>query len=204
MRSGAKWCARRIYASSEQGKFKKGTIMDTATNHPQQAAGASRRVAEYVSALDYQKLPASAVHAFKRALLDYLTCAIAGSRMAPTRIVYDYLSSWDRSQEATVMGTTTRLSCPNAAFVNGTSTHGLDFDDGLTRGSVHPAGAVFPAILAIAERDRCSAKDVIAAGVAAYDVTARIAATMHPSSSKRGFHNTPTAGVIGAAAGVSR
>ena len=178
--------------------------MDTATNNPQQAAGASRRVAEYVSALDYEKLPANAVHAFKRALLDYLTCAIAGSRMEPTRIVFDYMSSWDQSREATVMGMKTRLSCPNAAFVNGTGTHGLDFDDGLTRGSVHPSGAVFPAILAIAERDRSSAKDVIASGVAAYDVTARIAATMHPSSSQRGFHNTPTAGVIGAAAGVAR
>ena len=178
--------------------------MDTATNDPQQAAGASKRVAEYVSALRYDQLPAHAVHAFKRALLDYLTCAIAGSRMEPTKIVYDYVSSWDQSKEAVVMGTKTRLSCPNAAFVNGTSTHGLDFDDGFTRGSVHPSGAVFPAILAIAERDSASAKDVIAAGVAAYDVTARIAATMHPSSAKRGFHNTPTAGVLGAAAGVSR
>jgi 2-methylcitrate dehydratase PrpD len=178
--------------------------MDTASNNPQQAAGASKRVAEYASALTYEKLPANAVHAFKRALLDYLTCAIAGSKMDPTQIVFDYVSSWDQSREAAVMGTQTRLSCPNAAFVNGTSTHGLDFDDGFTRGSVHPSGAVFPALLAIAERDGSSAKDVIAAGVAAYDVTARIAATMHPSSAKRGFHNTPTAGVLGAAAGVSR
>ncbi len=178
--------------------------MDTASNNPRQAAGASKKIAGYVSALSYEALPASTVHAFKRALLDYLTCAIAGSRMAPTKIVFDYVSSWDQSQEAAVMGTASRLSCPNAAFVNGTSTHGLDFDDGYTRGSVHPSGAVFPAIMAIAEKYRCSARDVIVAGVAAYDVTTRIAATMHPSSARRGFHNTPTAGVIGAAAGVSR
>lgn len=178
--------------------------MDTAINNPREATGASKRVAEFVSALGYDQLPANSVHAFKRALLDYLTCAIAGSRMAPTRIVFDYVSSWDQAREAAVMGTQTRLSCPNAAFVNGTSTHGLDFDDGFTRGSVHPAGAVFPAILAIAEKQRSRAKEVIAASVAAYDVTLRIAATMHPSSAKRGFHNTPTAGVIGAATGVSR
>jgi 2-methylcitrate dehydratase PrpD len=178
--------------------------MDTASNDPRQAAGASRRVAEYVAALSYDQLPPHAIHAFKRALLDYLTCAIAGSRMAPTRIVFDYVSSWDQAREAVVMGTQTRLSCPNAAFVNGTSTHGLDFDDGFTRGSVHPSGAVFPAILAIAEKNGSTAHEVIAAGVAGYDVTARIAATMHPSSARRGFHNTPTAGVLGAAAGVSR
>jgi len=178
--------------------------MDTANNDPQLAAGASRRVAEYASSLRCENLPAQAVHAFKRALLDYLACAIAGSRMEPTKIVYDYVSSWDQSREATVLGGQARLSCPNAAFVNGTSTHGLDFDDGYTRGSVHPAGAVFPAILAIAERDRLPVEEVIAAGVAAYDVTLRIAATMHPSSARRGFHNTAVAGVIGAAAGVSR
>jgi len=176
--------------------------MDTVTN--ELATGASRRIAEYASGLSYDNLPANAVHAFKRALLDYLTCAIAGSRMEPTRIVFDYVSSWDQSREAAVLGTKSRLSCPNAAFVNGTSTHGLDFDDGFTRGSVHPAGAVFPAILAIAEKHGSSAKDLIAAGVAAYDVTTRIAAAMHPAPAKRGYHNTPTAGVFGAAVGVSR
>lgn len=178
--------------------------MDSATNSPQLAAGASKRVAEYVSAIDSSKLPADTVHAFKRALLDYLTCAIAGSRMEPAKIVFDYVSSWDQSREAAVLGTASRLSCPNAAFVNGTACHGLDFDDGYTMGSVHPAGAVFPALLAIAEKNKCSPSDVIAAGVAAYDVTTRIASTMHPSSARRGFHNTPVAGVIGAAAGVSR
>ena len=178
--------------------------MDTASNNPQQATGASRRVAEYVASLDAATLPADTVHAFKRALLDYLTCAIAGSRMEPTRIVLDYVSSWDQSKEAAVLGTAARLSCPNAAFVNGTACHGLDFDDGFTLGSVHPSGAVFPAIMAIAERDQCPVSDVIAAGAAAYDVTTRVAATMHPSSARRGFHNTPVAGVIGAAAGVAR
>jgi 2-methylcitrate dehydratase PrpD len=176
--------------------------MDTAMT--EQTAGASRRMAEYAAGLTYDRLPADAVHAFKRALLDYLTCAIAGSRMGPTQIVFDYVSSWDQSREAAVLGTNARLSCPNAAFVNGTSTHGLDFDDGFTKGSVHPAGAVFPAILAIAEKQGSSARDVIAAGVAAYDVTARIAASMHPAPAKRGYHNTPVAGVLGAAAGVSR
>src|SRR5678809_206565 len=104
--------------------------MDTAANNPEIATGASRRIAEYVSGLSYDQLPADTVHAFKRALLDYLTCAIAGSRMEPTRIVFDYVSSWDKSGEAAVLGTKSRLACPNAAFVNGTSTHGLDFDDG--------------------------------------------------------------------------
>ncbi len=164
----------------------------------------SRALAEYVAGIQFQRLPEAAVHAFRRALLDYVTCAVSGSRMEPTLQVLDYLRSWDRSSEACVVASQARLACPNAAFVNGTSTHGLDFDDGYTQGSVHPAGAIFPALLAMAERLGAKIEEVIAAGVAAYDVTLRIAASVHPHSARRGFHNTPTAGVFGAAAGVSR
>lgn len=171
---------------------------------PEKATGVSKALAEYVSGLHYEHLPAQAVHAFRRALLDYVTCAVSGSRMEPTRLVLDYLRSWDRSGEACVVGHEARLACPNAAFVNGTSAHGLDFDDGYTEGSVHPGGAVFPALLAMAERVGASSDDVIVAGVAAYDVTMRIAACIHPHSARRGFHNTPTAGVFGAAAAVAR
>ncbi len=171
---------------------------------PEVAKGASRKLAAYVAAIDSRKLPAAVAQSFRRALLDYLTCAIAGSKVESTRIVLDYLQSWDKSTEAGVVGSSARLSAQNAAFVNGTATHGLDLDDGMTRGSVHPAGTAFPALLAMAEKLGSSAEDLIAAGVAAYDVTLRIASTVHPHSTRRGFHNTPTSGVFGAAAGASR
>lgn len=171
---------------------------------PEIARDATRRIAQYVATIDTRTLPERAIHAFRRALLDYLTCAVAGSRMESTRIVLDYLQSWDLAKEACVVGTPLRLAAQNAAFVNGAATHGLDFDDGMTRGSVHPAGSIFPALLAMAEKLGSSAEDLIAAGVAAYDVTLRIASTVHPHSSRRGFHNTPTAGVFGATAGVAR
>ena len=179
--------------------------MDTIDPSARQVGtGASRRMAEYVAGLGFGGIPSSAVHAFKRALLDYLTCVVAGSRQDEPRLLLEYFMEWDKSGEAAVVGSKARLACPNAAFVNGTATHSLDFDDGLTRGSVHPAGFVFPALFAIAEKTGASAQELIAAGVAAYDVALRIASAMHPTSQVRGFHNTPVAGVFGAAVGVSR
>jgi len=171
---------------------------------PEEARDASRKLARYAAELDARKLPDAAVHAFRRALLDYLTCAVAGSGTDAARMVLDYLQSWDQSTEASVIGTPHKLSAQNAAFVNGTATHGLDFDDGMTRGSVHPGGSVFSALLAMAEKLGSSAEDLIAAGVAGYDVTLRIASSVHPHTSRRGFHNTPTAGVFGAAAAAAR
>lgn len=172
---------------------------------PSIAAGdrATRRLAEHVAALRYEALPPSAVHAFKRALLDFVTCAMSGSAMPVSRVLLSYYEENDSTRTATIIGSGTRLSAPNAALVNGANTHGLDFDDGHTQGSAHPAGAIFPAVLAAAEQHGADARSIIVAAVVGYDVMLRIAAAMHPATARRGFHNTALSGVFGAAAAAS-
>ena len=167
------------------------------------AVGASARLAAHVAQARYEDLPSEVVHAFKRALLDHVTCALAGSSMPVSRALLSYYQESDASRAATVIGAEARLSAPNAALVNGANTHGLDFDDGSTHGSAHPSGAIFPAVLAAAEQHGADAKAVILAAALGYDVMVRIAAAMHPVTAKRGFHNTPLAGVFGAAAAVA-
>jgi 2-methylcitrate dehydratase PrpD len=166
-------------------------------------AGASAKLAAHVAGTRYEDLPPATVHAFKRALLDHVTCALAGSAMPVSRALLSYYQETDASRTATVIGSEARLSPPNAALVNGANTHGLDFDDGTTQGSAHPSGAVFPAVLAAAEQHGSSPHEVIVATVMGYDVMVRIAAAMHPVTAKRGFHNTALAGVFGAAAGAA-
>ncbi|GAA4332482.1 MmgE/PrpD family protein [Pigmentiphaga soli] len=165
--------------------------------------GASRRLAAFVAGLRFDDLPAGTVHAAKRALLDYVSCAVAGSAMPVSRALADYFEQEDASRHASVIGSGLRLSAPNAALLNGANTHGLDFDDGHTQGSAHPAGAVFPAVLAAAQRHGAAPREILAAAAAGYDVMLRIAATVHPSSARRGYHNTAIAGVFGAAAGAA-
>jgi 2-methylcitrate dehydratase PrpD len=102
------------------------------------------------------------------------------------------------------IGTAVKLSPTDAALVNGAAAHGLDFDDGQTRGSVHPGGTVFSAALAAAERRGSSMAEFVDAVVLGYDVLLRIASAMHPHSARLGWHNTPVAGVFGAAAVAAR
>ena len=167
------------------------------------ARGASARLAAHVAQVRYEQLSTTAVHAFKRALLDHVACAVAGSALPVSRSLLGYFEETDAARAATVIGTGARLSAPNAAFVNGANTHGLDFDDGHTQGSAHPAGVIFPAALAAAEQHAASPRDVILAVVLGYDVMLRLAAAMHPVTARKGFHNTPLAGVFGAAAAVA-
>lgn len=167
------------------------------------AAGASARIAAHVANARYENLPPDVVHAFKRALLDHVTCAVAGAAMPVSRTLLSYYQETDATRVATVIGPGAKLSAPNAALVNGANTHGLDFDDGTTHGSAHPSGAIFPAVLAAAEQHGSAPREIILAAVMGYDVMIRIAAAMHPFTARHGFHNTPLAGVFGAAAGVA-
>lgn len=167
------------------------------------AAGASARIAAHVAGTRYESLRPEAVHAFKRALLDHVACAVAGASMPVSRALLSYFQETDASRAATAIGAGAKLSAQNAALVNGANTHGLDFDDGTTHGSAHPSGAVFPAVLAAAEQHGAAPRDVILAAVLGYDVMIRIAAAMHPATARKGFHNTPLAGVFGAAAAVA-
>ncbi len=168
------------------------------------AVGASAKIAAHVANTCYEDLRPEVVHAFKRALLDHVTCALAGSSMPVSRALLSYFRETDASRVATVIGAGAKLSAQNAALVNGANTHGLDFDDGTTHGSAHPSGAIFPAVLAAAEQHGASPREIILAAVLGYDVMIRIAAAMHPHTARQGFHNTPLAGVFGAAAGVAR
>ena len=114
------------------------------------SAGATHRLAEHVARTRYEQLGPHVIHAFKRALQDHLTCAIAGTAMPVSKALLQYFQESDATRTATVVGSGARLSAQNAALVNGANTHGLDFDDGHTNGSAHPSGVIFPAVLASA------------------------------------------------------
>jgi 2-methylcitrate dehydratase PrpD len=175
--------------------------MDTVTDDL--GAGASRKLAHHIAGMTFAQLPTDTVHAFKRTLLDFLTCAIAGAAMPVSKALLGYFEENDATRISTVIGHGAKLSPPNAALVTGANTHGLDFDDGHTHGSAHPAGVIFPAVMAVAQQRASSAQEIVAAVVCGYDVMCRIAAAMHPESARRGYHNTALAGVFGATAAVS-
>ena len=153
--------------------------------------------------MTFDALPADTVHAYKRTMLDFLTCAIVGAAMPVSKALLSYFEENDATRVSAVIGHGALLSAPNAALVTGANVHGLDFDDGHTQGSAHPAGAIFPAVMAVAQQRASSAHEIVPAVVAGYDVMCRISAAMHPESARRGYHNTALAGVFGATAAVS-
>lgn len=98
-----------------------------------------------------------------------------------------------------------RYTPAGAAFLNAALAHSLDFDDTHAAGSLHPGAPVIPAALAAGEMTGASGADVLAAIVAGYEVTCRVALALPAGAHyDRGFHPTATCGVFGAAAAAAR
>jgi 2-methylcitrate dehydratase PrpD len=105
----------------------------------------------------------------------------------------------------TVFGDAARYTPAGAAFLNAALGHSLDFDDTHAAGSLHPGCPVIPAALAAGEMTGAPGPVVLAAIVAGYEVTCRVALALPAAEHyARGFHPTATCGVFGAAAAAAR
>ena len=134
--------------------------------------------------------------AAKTCVLDWLGCALAGSREPLTEILAAEVDPGD----ATLIGRDATASMSSAALVNGAASHALDYDDTHLVMSGHPSVPVVPALLALAERERSSGAAFLRAFVAGVETECRVGALLNPSHYARGFHATATVGTFGAAA----
>jgi 2-methylcitrate dehydratase PrpD len=103
-----------------------------------------------------------------------------------------------------VLGRQERVDMASAALVNGITSHTFDFDDTHLKTIIHPAGPVASALLALAERQGSSGREIIDALVLGIDVSCRVGNMMYPEHYDRGWHITGSTGMLGAAAGCAR
>ena len=120
-------------------------------------------------------LPAAAVDAAKKSVLDTLGVVLAASGLEPAvRGVVDVATEQGGRPESTVLAHEGRFPAPVAAFANGAMAHCLDFDDQTPWGQ-HCASSVVPATLALAERvGGVSGEELITAVAVGQDLFARL------------------------------
>ena len=163
----------------------------------------TRPLADYAMGLRFEDLPPATVEVAKHCLLDWIGVTIAGRSEPLTEILVEHAMSEGGSQQATVIGDGRRVSVSQAALINGSASHALDFDDVQQRFHGHPTAPVAPVLLALAEKHGFSGRDIITALVAGVDVECRVNAFMGDSHYERGWHSTATNGTFGAAVGAS-
>jgi 2-methylcitrate dehydratase PrpD len=163
----------------------------------------SERLAAWVAALDYGALPADVTAMARRLVLDQLGLQLRGAALPNVQPVRAVAAALGGPAEATAAGSASRLSAPQAAWVNGTLGHSAEYDDA-HMSAWHTSSAVVPAALAIAEREGRSGTDLITAVVAGVQVMGVLGSVAGSGMLARGWHGSKVLGSFGAAAAAGR
>jgi 2-methylcitrate dehydratase PrpD len=155
--------------------------------------------AQYVATQAKADLPESTRHAAKRALIDWFSALLPGTHTAPAlqlRRAHREELGFGRSS---LPGVGTSAFPATAAWINGSTSHSVEFDDIFRDAVYHPGCPTVAAALALAEDCNASGDQLLKAIVAGYEVSTRIGAAVQPAH-YRFFHTTGTVGCFSAAA----
>lgn len=174
------------------------------TESKPKSAAVTATLAAWALERDAAQMPADVREAARRCVLDWIAVALAGANDPLIRILIDCAQEEGGNPACTLVAQHERVSALQAALINGTTSHVLDYDDVNMAMNGHPTAAVLPAVLALAETRNASGAELLAAFVAGYETAARVGLLVAPGHYARGYHATCTVGVIAAAAGCAR
>ena len=132
-------------------------------------------LARYVTSLRSEDLSPGAVHEAKRHLIDSLGCAMGGYGSEPAAIARRVAPAVSGGPSARLLGEGRPTTPEAAAFANSAMIRFLDANDTyIARGSGHPSD-MLGALLAAAESQDASGRQLLLATVAGYEVFGALA-----------------------------
>src|SRR6185437_5074616 len=162
------------------------------------------QLGRFIAGSRWDALPNKLRHEGKRALLNFVGCALGVARTPPIEMAIRVLAPLSGADRVTVLGRAERLDLLGAAFINAVSANLLDYDDTHLRTVIHPTAPVAPAALGLAELRGLSGADVLHALILGMEVECRIGNAVSPGHYARGWHITSTCGVFGSAAASAK
>jgi 2-methylcitrate dehydratase PrpD len=171
---------------------------------------ALEQFAQFAEQTRYDALPPAVVRSIKERVLDTIGLCLAAAPMDTSRMAAELGASWGGAPEATTIGFPHRIGATNAAFVNGTLAHSLDFDDTHLPSVLHPSASLIPAVLAAGQAIGASSRAVIEAAAVGYELCIRAGMAGYDRTLgnsvffERGWHATSICGTLGAAAAAAK
>lgn len=162
---------------------------------PDRTPTISHTLARFAAGLRFEDVPPAVVERAKLHLLDGIGTALAATRFEFAAATLAGLRKLGSDGAYPVIGMDARLPLKEAALMNGTLVHGLDFDDTHTAGIIHGTASALPAVLAQGQRLNASGRDLLLAYLVAIESGARIGMAAKGAFHRVGFHPT---GVVGA------
>jgi 2-methylcitrate dehydratase PrpD len=162
------------------------------------------QLCRFVADLTFEAIPPRVIQFTKGLLIDWLGSALAGKGAPQVEAIERFAAAMGPETGLSTIVTSRRRTSPYfAAMVNAAASHVVEQDD-VHNGSVfHPATVIFPAVLAVAEADRKSGREILTAAIAGYEVGIRVGEFLGRSHYEV-FHTTGTAGTLAAAVAVGK
>jgi 2-methylcitrate dehydratase PrpD len=164
----------------------------------------TRALAEFVAGLRYDDIPSNVIDGAKDLFVDWMGSALAGKGAPPVDALERFAAEMGSEAGPSEIVPSGRGTSPLfAALINGAASHVAEQDD-VHNGSVfHPGTVVFPAVLAVAQSEGVSGRELLVAAIAGYEVGIRVGEFLGRSHYKI-FHTTGTAGTLASAAAVAK
>jgi 2-methylcitrate dehydratase PrpD len=161
----------------------------------------TRDLAAFLARFRFEDLPEVAVHEARRGVIDWIGCALAGSRHRTVETLLPVLRSLNAQPQATVLGHNLKLGLTEASLANGQMGHVLDFDDTHMGGVVlHASSPILAALFALAERAGVvDGRAIVCAYAAGFEAGVRTGQSA-PGHHDGGWHLTGTLGTVAAGA----
>ena len=129
----------------------------------------TNKLINYINDLQFNDIPIETIDRTKDLMIDFLRLAVMGSRLPWSIQAHDVVEDLGGKEECTVIGHPNITNSPNAAFLNGVFSHGLEWDDIHSPAILHPGVVIFPTALAMGEKFNINGETFITACVAGYE-----------------------------------
>jgi 2-methylcitrate dehydratase PrpD len=144
-------------------------------------------------------LPAEALRIAKSGFIDAIATMQAGVHEPVVRAVREFVRARQSSAaQASILLGTELAQASDAALVNGTAAHALDYDDVALGGQ--PSAVLATTALAEAESLDASGADALRAYIVGYEVWAELISRDPDAHHEKGWHPTAVFGTVAAAA----
>ena len=164
----------------------------------------AHEIANRIHALRFEDISPAALEWTRHAFTDTIGCALAGMMDQGPRILMSVPGVAESPGPSLIYATNTRTSVLDAALVNGTASHALDYDDVAASMGGHPSAVLVAPMIALGEQTGASGRDLAVAYVVGFETECRIGRGVHFHHYEKGWHPTATLGIFGTVAAAAR